>query len=742
MKRIFLFLAAAAATLASCVKENTLAPEQTSDNLVTIKALATKTTLDGNAVVWEQDDEIAVVLEGVVDAVNFEIDGAVNGASAKFVGTIAPETEYNSAYAVYPVSAYSVEGGVGKISHTLPETQTGVVTSGMILSSALLDAEQLKAGNATASFHNALALVKVVVPAGVKEVSLKSSDDALAGTLTFNEPNVDGIMTRAENGTKRTVTLSTGSELAAGTHNLLVYPGIAHTLTLTMVGTDGAEYTNAVSEISFNAGEYRTIDLTQIFKVATDDLHVVLPAGGTVEVPVVTTDAYEYQVSLSTGADAWVSYVLPTKGFHKETITFTVAENTTGADREATVTITWADSKTKTFTIQQKNVYMDFVTDTNGDPIQWEETFGVYKNAADANAGTNAVSTYKNIFTIELSDDFSKGTYLVKNIFKAASYSDNNGQPVTNKGGQFYANYEAGKLTLLRANSVNCYGFTSDVVILYDEENNTFSAEPLNGYDYSTYRSCYIGGYTAVIKVEEPETPGDDSDPIAGTWDVTCSFTGFGNVWGSMSEQTGTLHISKSSDNYVIDEFMDSQVTWTLSQSGDNFTCSAIQGASGETFTLSYDKVNNILTTSAGVVYTDWSTFKFANLVATKQGGGAVNPLEAFVGTWSESFNNTYWMGGGQYNNERNITVSISEDKLLFENMFVISYGGGSYYGTLSDDGKILTLEDASPSGHKGFGPLSYSPTNPILLNVSEGNLIGSDAIPFGYLQNYVATKN
>ena len=55
------------------------------------------------------------------------------------------------------------------------------MTSGMILSSALLDAAQLKAGNATASFHNALALVKVVVPAGVQSVSLTS--DATRGGL-------------------------------------------------------------------------------------------------------------------------------------------------------------------------------------------------------------------------------------------------------------------------------------------------------------------------------------------------------------------------------------------------------------------------------------------------------------------------------------------------------------------------------------------------------------------------------
>lgn len=738
MKKVYLFLAAVVAALSSCMQEGALVPVE-QENKVTIKAVAgdTKTLLDGTSVVWEQEDQLAVLLKGEeTTIVNFAVEGEVDGANATFTGTIAPELEYTAAYAVYPASAYTVDGGVGKISHTLPETQTGVITSGMNLSSALLNVEQLQAGEAVGTFQNALTLLQVVVPAGVQSVSLHSSDDALVGALTFNEPNADGVLTRAGSGTKRTVTLSTGSELAQGTHSLLVYPGIAHTLTLTMVGTDGAEYTSAVSEIRFNAGEYRTIDLTEIFNVATDEVRVVLPAGGTVEVPVVTTGA-DYQVSLSSGAESWLTYELPTKSFHKETIVFTVAKNDTGADREATVTITCGE-KSKTFTIKQKNIFVDFLNDENGDPIQWEETFGVYKNEADANAGTNAVSTYKNIFTIELSDDFSKGTYLVKNIFKAASYSDNNGQPVTNKGGQFYANYEAGKLTLLRANSVNCYGFTSDVVILYNEENNTFSAEPLNGYDYSTYRSCYIGGYTAAVKVEEPETPGDDSDPIAGTWTLTAgemgTGTGFGDAPTSLVGKT--MVISGSGGNYTIDT-IDGK-TYSLKGTFDGNILSALKN--GVTLKFVYDSESKTLTQEGE--FMNWSDPAIRNIVATKQGGGAVNPLEAFVGTWSESFNNEYWMGSGQYNNERNITVSISEDKLLFENMFVISYGGGSYYGTLSNDGKILTLEDASPSGHKGFGPLSYSPTNPILLNVSEGNLIGSDAKPFGYLQNYVATKN
>lgn len=730
MKRIALFFAAAAATLASCVKENTLAPEQTSDNLVTIKALATKTTLDGNAVVWEQEDEIAVVLEGVENAVNFEIDGEVNGASAKFVGTIAPETEYNSAYAVYPATAYTVEAGVAKITHLLPETQTGVVTSGMILSSALLDAEELKAGNATASFHNALALVKVVVPAGVQSVSLHSSDDVLAGTLTFNKPNVDGILTRAENGTKRTVTLSTGSELAEGTYDLLVYPGMAHTLTLTMVGTDGAEYTSAVSEIRFNAGEYRTIDLTKIFKVATDDLHVVLPAGGTIEVPVMTTDAYEYEVSMSAGANAWVSYVLPTKGFHKETITFTVAENTTGADREANVTITWADSKTKTFTIQQKNVYMDFVTDVNGDPIQWEETFGLYGDEALS----NKLTSFTNVFTIALSDDFSKGTYKISNMFKVDSYW-NNGQQVTNKGGEYYANYDAenGELTVLKANSASGYTFTGNVVLAYDAVNKTFSAERIQAtllYGSSYYNSGatrYLGNYAAAVKVE---TPTVDDSSIAGDWNQSAIVSTGPAVYSTMS-------IEVDGDEVTLTNFLYEGVEVSGTMEGNTIIISAYTMISDSVGPVMEDLILTLSADSRTITAPNFNIGGYIDVTgykATKKG----NPFEAFVGPWAETYvNKPYsWSSETRYNGE--FTVSVVDGRLYFENIFTSKYGAGNYWGDLSVDGTVIELEDAEQYGHPEYGPLSFN--GPVSLIVGDGTLTVSSAFN-GSVASYIATK-
>ena len=750
MKKIFLLFAAAVAVLSSCVKENGLEPQVNTDGKVTINAVAvdSKTVLDGLNVVWENEDALSVVLAGDVTSVAEFSAESVDGAEAKFVyaGTEALALEdATSAYAVYPASAVSQEGGVVKISHSLPEVQTGVVESGMNLSSAALSVEELVAGQATAQFKNALALLQVVVPAGVKEVSLRTATGAaLVGDMTFNV--VDGVLSVASNGTKRTVTLSTGSELAEGTHNLLVYPGYAPTLTLTMTATDDAVYTSEVSAIRFTASESRKINLTQIFKMGTEETMYASPAGGEVVVPVVTVADYTYEVAID-GNPEWLTCSLPTKAFHGENIVFTAAQNDTGVERSANVTISWGEDQTRTFTIAQKAIYMDFVNDSDGNPIKWEETFGLYSSESSANNGTNAVVNYKNVFTIELSDDFNKGTYKLVGAFIE------NDAFVGKAGATYYANYENNVLSVIKSDAG--YAFEAKAVSLtYDEVNKEFSAAPIKfGYKFSNAdlkNGGFIGGYKAVVKVEEPagpsgpsvelgdavkvlgntyvesyslsgaygNTPGnlvfeesDDlskgnviitrifgcaatgmyatvsgntittiesasieylqgdapigqltltigsdgnitmedqplyseyylegyvatkqggaaepevpADPIAGTWDVTCNFLK-DSYSGSCTEQTGTMHISKSGEVYTIDQFMGMNVTWTLSQSDNTFTYTHDYGLK---LTLVYDAAAGTLKSDA-TDFGDYQTFKVNSINATKKGGAAEEPTE------------------------------------------------------------------------------------------------------------------
>lgn len=124
---------------------------------------------------------------------------------------------------------------------------------------------------------------------------------------------------------------------------------------------------------------------------------------------------------------------------------------------------------------------------------------------------------------------------------------------------------------------------------------------------------------------------------------------------------------------------------------------------------------------------------------------GEGTSLDKFAGTWNETFTNSYWMGAGDYNNEGTLTVTVVDGKLYFENMFAIdSYGtpySGNFYGTLSEDGTTITLEDANPnSGHGGFGPLQYQ-SSPVLELTVEGNTLKVASCYSGYVVNYVATN-
>lgn len=509
MKRILLSLAALAA-LASCVKENTLAPA--ADQL-TISAVSadTKTTLDGLNVVWEKTDKIAVVVNAneKVTAEFDIVESTLDGSAADFVGTMEwAKGSATSAYAVYPAAAV-------ELTHTLPAAQTGEV-SGLMLSAAALEVEDMQKGAATAEFHPALSLLQVAVPAGVKSVELTSAGAALVGDATFEVNPATGAvaLTVADDATK-TVSISAEEELEAKTYPVVVYPGEVGDLTLKLVGAKGEEFVKTVSNITLAVAEARTINLMQIFQFAPEAIEVA-PNGGSFEIPFTTTVE---EVTVTENAD-WLESSVAVKGFQTGNVCLVAAANEGDETRTAEVKVSWGEGKSVSFTLTQPAIYRGFLNDADGNPIQWEETFGVYGSESDANAAANAYTTHENVFTIALSDDYTKGTYIVDNIFKATSYY-NNGQPVSNKGGKFYANYKDGKLTLLYANSVNCYGFTSDVTISYDETAKTFSAPALKVYDYSVYRDRYIGGYAAVVKVEEAPGGNNELDKFVGTWSET-----------------------------------------------------------------------------------------------------------------------------------------------------------------------------------------------------------------------------
>lgn len=521
MKRLFFSLAVIA--LASCVKESPVAPVQPSDQ-VSIKAVAadSKTLLDGFDVVWEKTDAISVVLEGLTkSAANFAVvESSLNGSTADFVGAFGVDMEdVTSAYAVYPPSAVDLTNNT--ITHTLPVNQVGGITSGMILSSSLLSVEELKEKHANAEFKNALSLLNVVVPAGVKSVELTASRDGLVGTTSFNL--VDGLLQRTSVNTGRTVSLEAETELEAKTYPVLVYPGNVGELKLKMVGTDETVFEKSISGIILNAGKARKVDLTQIFHMAADETLFASPLGGTLEIPVVMTADYEFTVTENA---SWISVPAAVKAFHGANICLNVDQNNTGDVRTAEISVTWAGNSRK-FTVSQESLFLDFVQDAAGNQIFWQESFSVYATEDNANKGENAVVSHTNEFTIMLSDDFSKGMYKIHNMFLTDKYSDANLQPVLNKGGEYYADYEAGKLIVKREGSTKSYNFANDVLLNYNQTEKTFTiASPVafSANSSSSYnKDGFIGGYKAVVAQSQGGS-GSDFSALYGVYDETCSW--------------------------------------------------------------------------------------------------------------------------------------------------------------------------------------------------------------------------
>lgn len=535
-KKLFWGGLAVIAAMVSCVKED--GSDSGSEGFVTITAVASevsKTVVDGMTVNWEATDKIKVVLEGKSEKMFEDFDvRSIKGASARFTGDLDASIEVEdrvNAYAVYPASAVCYDdpnvnaGGTGKLSivHNLPEIQTGMITSGMNLSSAVISVEDLRTGTADATFHNALALLYVTVPEGVLSVSF--SADGLVGDAEFTmdskdkigapgEPNISATgMLATRGGNAETVTVSNGGNaLEVKKYAVLVYPISYTSLQVRMVATDGTEFTSSVDTQLSPSVSYE-INLSKIFQVGAGAEMYMSPEGGELAIPIITTEDYDYNAEVS---QDWIKFRPQSKGFHMDNVVFDVEPNE-GAQREAVVTVFRNGNQFKTIKVIQKGIFMEIMVDDNGDPIRWKETFSVYSDAVSAETGQNPKVTFENEFTIGLSDDMSKGVYEVHGMF---AYNDIYSGKT---GGDYYADYDDGVLTVYRASAkAPSYSFTDDVHLEYDKDSRTFTVSAPIGFGTKYTNSDFpnkqgwIGGYAVAVNLEDEPSGGDaEVNPLA-----------------------------------------------------------------------------------------------------------------------------------------------------------------------------------------------------------------------------------
>ena len=264
--------------------------------------------------------------------------------------------------------------------------------------------------------------------------------------------------------------------------------------------------------VEFAAGELVTVNVKETELVLAPD------ASGAVEIPVST--ACQYDVVVPDWATATVAPA--SKAVRDEVITVKAsAANTTANDFTGYVVLKDKETAAELFKVAvvQKNYYPSLIADAEGETIQWEETFDLYRYESDITTGKPKAS-FKNVFTVALSDDFSKGVYKISNMFKADVYY-NQGQMVSAKGGEYYADIEGNIVTIKTNGSVMSYGFSKDFDLAYDAEAQTMTASaPIAAYAYGgvlANRDCFVVNYS--VEVKQPETPaGVDVTAFYGTY--------------------------------------------------------------------------------------------------------------------------------------------------------------------------------------------------------------------------------
>ena len=127
---------------------------------------------------------------------------------------------------------------------------------------------------------------------------------------------------------------------------------------------------------------------------------------------------------------------------------------------------------------------------------------------------------------------------------------------------------------------------------------------------------------TKVVESEGGDEGGDEGDgevtddPFVGTWTVTYEAAGDLQSYDDpkWATQTGEMTIELKDGKYVLTTFVGKTVNWTLTKDGNTFSYSA----SGVNLTFTFDEATGQLSTASGAEVTDYMSFKFRNIVATK----------------------------------------------------------------------------------------------------------------------------
>lgn len=236
MKKLYIYLLAAAAAVVSCAKENFFEPSENNFRIAVVETDATKSYLnDHYQIVWERGaDKVSLFLKTDNNCLTATTTGTTTYLEK--AGELAGTTS-KWAYALYPYDADATHS-TGTITTTLPAAQKAIPNqySNIIA----VGASDLSGSTPTPiHFQTCVTLVEVDLQTdGVTSISLRgNSGETLAGTLRTSAPTADDKAPDPTiiNGVKEVSISDGGKVLAKGKYYLAIAPqtfrkGLAITL--------------------------------------------------------------------------------------------------------------------------------------------------------------------------------------------------------------------------------------------------------------------------------------------------------------------------------------------------------------------------------------------------------------------------------------------------------------------------------------------------------------------------------
>ena len=528
-----------------------------------------------------------------------------------------------------------------------------------------------------ATFHNALSLLKITVPQGVKSVKV-TSETPLVGKAPFYYDAEKAVLAIIdpdkwwyESDRGYSVTLANGEENLdhTKTHFVHVFPGEHESLTIDVEGEECSYSKTVEGPYNFVASKFYTLNIANIFSLSSNEFFVS-PLGGDVEIPVVTT-LDEYQVNIQADA-TWLTLKPAVKGaFRNDVLTFTATENASSASRSAIVTVTSGNQTISEFTVTQEN----YVPELLGEYLESYTKSGMQE---------------KGTLKIELSDNLSEGLY-----------------KVTICGSVKYANYENGKLNIYDGKYTRSLTVLSDFSKL---ENSMF-----------TLNSSTISNYVAIRPLGAPElTPAELA--IVGVYNETWTHS-------KGTPAVNGMEISASEEA----AYGNLYVKFLVTDNGGRFEGYATLNNNTLTVPVgeqSHSKFGKIWNPSEVITltvndngtltmpeWTDASGYKLTNYVATKvvedggdEGGDkeeVVNPLvEAILGKYTESWTGKHEIDKGT------LIISKSDDASKGDVLVKFGFATQAVYGMVTAGtygGSKITV-----NGDSGMGPVSAELESPV----------------------------